>query len=49
MLDQEGYPDEQYLAETKTVQDPMTFFRAAGRLMHRKGFFERPTKNLGHL
>ena len=54
MIDQEGkgqnedYADEQYRKETDGG-DPMQYFRAAGRLMHRKGFFNVPTKNLGHL
>ena len=54
MIDQEGkhgnedYADDQYRKETLGA-DAMQFFRAAGRLMHRKGFFNIPTKNLGHL
>lgn len=43
-----NYTDEKYAEETKDA-DTMGFFLAAGRLMHRKGFFERPTKNMGHL
>lgn len=43
------WQDEKYRNEVKKKTDPRVFFKAITNLLHRRHFFDKPTKNMGHL